>query len=275
MKWSWRLGRIAGIDLRVHATFFLLVAWVALSNYFSSGQLAAAVDGVVFISSVFGIVVLHELGHALTARRFGIGTRDITLLPIGGVARLERMPDDPRQELLVALAGPAVNVALAILLFGLVQLGGGSVSVDANGLTSGSFLAQLMWVNVSLAVFNLLPAFPMDGGRVLRAALAMRTSPLRATRIAARVGRAMAWGLGTLGLFFNPILLFIALFIWMGASGEQAVAEQRAAQGGAFPDPLGGGEQPQGECFEIVDVVHRPGREPLHLVRSVPCRDAA
>jgi Zn-dependent protease len=225
---------------------------------------------VALILSVFGIVVLHELGHALTARRFGIKTRDITLLPIGGVAQLERMPDDPKQELLVALAGPAVNVVLAAALFALIALTGGSLE---GGLTTGSFLAQLLWVNVSLAVFNLLPAFPMDGGRVLRAALAMKTSSLRATQIAATVGRGMAWVLGGLGLFFNPMLVLVAFFVWMGATGEQAMAERRADLGMESELTPAAGDAAGRGCLEVVEVIRWPGREPLYVVRAVPCRD--
>jgi Zn-dependent protease len=232
MKWSWRIGRIAGIDLYVHVTFLILVGWVALSHYLARRSAADALTGVVFILCLFGIVVLHELGHALTARRFGIPTRDITLLPIGGVARLERMPEDPKQELLVALAGPAVNVVLAGILFVVLELGGGLVAYGEVIQVGGSFLNQLLWVNVSLAVFNLLPAFPMDGGRVLRALLAMRTDYLRATQIAAGVGQALAVVFGFVGLFTNPFLVFIALFVWLGAAGEASMVQMRSALGG-------------------------------------------
>src|SRR6185436_7753011 len=166
MKWSWRLGRIAGIALYVHATFLLLLAWVAISEYQSSHDAAAAARGVIFVLAVFATVVLHELGHALAARRYGVRTRDITLLPIGGVARLERMPREPKQELLVALAGPAVNVAIAGLLYLLLQLTGGvpaileSASMSV-GFLQRTFLARLLAVNVWLVLFNLIPAFPM------------------------------------------------------------------------------------------------------------------
>ncbi|MFO7567779.1 MAG: site-2 protease family protein [Enhygromyxa sp.] len=226
MKWAWRIARIAGIDVRIHVTFLALLAWIAWISYASTGTAAGALDGVLLILVVFGIVVLHEFGHALTARRFGIKTRDITLLPIGGVASLERMPDEPRQELLVAVAGPAVNFALA-LIFTLLALALGLPLVPEAELGTGSLLVQLIWINLVIGVFNLIPAFPMDGGRALRALLAMRVSDIRATRIAAGLGQAMALLLGIVGLFFNPVLVFIALFLWMGASGEARLAEAK------------------------------------------------
>jgi len=232
MKWSWRLGRIAGIDVFMHVTFLLLLVWVGVSYYLQRHSWADAWEGIIFIIAVFGIVVLHELGHALTARRFGIQTRDITLLPIGGVARLERMPEEPRQELLVALAGPAVNVVLAIALF--LFLGFAAVSVGTNGfnLIGGNFLVNMLWVNVFLAGFNLIPAFPMDGGRVLRALLAMRTDYVHATQTAAHVGQGIAILFGFVGLFINPLLVFIALFVWMGASSEASMVQIKSALAG-------------------------------------------
>lgn len=230
MKWSWRIGRLAGIDLYMHVTFLLLVGWVAISYYAARRSVADALIGVAFILSLFAIVVLHELGHALTARRFGIPTRDITLLPIGGVARLERMPDDPRQELLVALAGPAVNVVLAAIFFVLLQLGAGVAPVSDLTGAGGSFLSRMLWVNISLFAFNILPAFPMDGGRVLRALLAMRMDHVRATRVAATIGQTMAVVFGFAGLYTNnPVLVVIALFVWIGAAGEASTVQVRAA----------------------------------------------
>lgn len=231
MKWSWRLGRIAAIDVYVHVTFLLLLAWVGMQHYFIRRSLADVGNGLIFIIAIFGIVVLHELGHALTARRFGIATRDITLLPIGGIARLERMPEDPKQELLVALAGPAVNVALALLLLlvlGPSQVGG----FDRMSTVEGGMLVRLFWINVVLAGFNMLPAFPMDGGRVLRAVLAMYTDYVNATQTAAHIGQALALVFGFFGLFFNPFLVFVALFVWMGASAEAGMVQVKSALGG-------------------------------------------
>ena len=229
MKWSWKIGSLAGIDVRVHATFFLLIAWVAWSSYQSGGTLAAALGGVLFVALLFAIVVLHELGHALTARRFGVPTRDITLLPIGGVARLERMPENPRHELAVALAGPAVNVVLAAVLAAAAWMLGIPL-IPEHG--TPHVLAQLVGINVALAAFNLLPAFPMDGGRALRAILALRMDGVRATEYAARLGQALAVGFGILGLFASPVLLFIAIFVWFGARAEATGAQVEAALSG-------------------------------------------
>jgi Zn-dependent protease len=232
MKWSLRIGDVAGIGVYVHATFLILLAWVAIAHYLQRNSLADAMSGLAFIIILFAIVVLHELGHALTARHFGITTRDITLWPIGGVARLERMPEDPRQELLVALAGPAVNVVLAAgLLF--VHLSAASLSTISDvTLVGGHFLAKLFWVNVSLAAFNLIPAFPMDGGRVLRAILAMKGDYVRATQRAASIGQGIAMMLGFFGLFFNPFLVFIALFVWIAAAQESSLVQMKSALGG-------------------------------------------
>ncbi len=236
MRWSWPIGRLAGIGVYVHATFLLLLAWVGIGAYQRQGTLAAVVAAIGFIVAIFAIVVLHELGHALTARHFGIATRDITLLPIGGVARLERMPREPRQELLIALAGPAVNVVLAALLWvALALTPGGAPSVDAVALDdsfmSRAFLGRLLVINIWLALFNLIPAFPMDGGRVLRALLALRTGNYaKATASAARVGRFFALVFGLLGLFVvgNPFLVVIALFVWLGAAAEAAAVQTSA-----------------------------------------------
>lgn len=229
MKWAWKIARVAEIDIFVHVTFLAILAWAGLSEYGRTQTLEGALIGIAFISTVFAIVVLHELGHALTARRFGIKTRDIVLLPIGGVARLEKIPKNPREEFLVAIAGPAVNVVLAALIGGILVLTGQSGALFDPEILVNSFFGRLVWVNVALAIFNLLPAFPMDGGRVLRALLAMNMDHVRATRIAATLGQGLALMLGILGLFTNPILAFVALFIWLGAAQESSMNEIESA----------------------------------------------
>jgi Zn-dependent protease len=233
MKGSWRLGSIAGIRLQMHWTFLILIAWVVVEHAAAGANAGAVLAGVGLVLAVFGCVVLHELGHALTARRFGIATRDITLLPIGGVARLERMPSQPGQELLVAVAGPVVSVAIAGLLYAILTATGGMRPVTELTQVGGSFLPQLLWVNLFIVAFNLLPAFPMDGGRMLRALLAFRLPYARATRIAAAAGQLMAVLFGFLGLMgMNPFLLFIALFVYLGAQAEAQQVERRLALGG-------------------------------------------
>jgi len=234
MSWSIRLGRLFGVPVYLHLTFLLLLGLVGLLGLFQGGP-AAAISGVVMIASVFACVLLHEFGHILAARRYGIPTQDVILLPIGGVARLARMPDEPKQELVVALAGPAVNVAIAALLFPLISLGG------------GAFLAQLFAINVMLFLFNMLPAFPMDGGRVLRALLARQMSYVRATDLAATIGKGMAVLLGAAGLFgvpgmfgTHPMLLVIAWFVWSGAGREAAMVRRSRSFGWpTAPQPTG------------------------------------
>ncbi|MGB8983463.1 MAG: site-2 protease family protein [Anaerolineales bacterium] len=227
MKWQWKLGTFAGIDVFVHATFLLLIGWIGYSHWLEYESWAKVAEGVLFILALFLCVVLHEYGHALTARRYGVKTRDITLYPIGGVARLERMPEKPIEELWVALMGPAVNVVIAALLFAYLFATNGLVPLTDLTVASGSFLGRLMTVNISLVLFNLIPAFPMDGGRVLRALLAMRMDYVRATQIAANVGQGLAFLLGLIGLFNNPFLLFIAFFVWIGASQEASMVQMR------------------------------------------------
>jgi Zn-dependent protease len=234
MTWSWKLARIAGIDVYVHATFLMLLGWIAMIHWAEGRSVAAVVSGVGFILALFACVVLHEFGHALTAQRYGIRTRDITLLPIGGLARMERLPKDPVQELWVALAGPAVNVVIALLLFALLRTSGDWEAVDRVGVARGTFVERVMLANVALVAFNLLPAFPMDGGRVLRALLATRMDHAVATQRAAWVGQAMAIVFGFIGLFSNPILVFIAFFIWIGAGQEASVVQMQSALAGVM-----------------------------------------
>lgn len=232
MKWSWKIGSFRGIGVYMHATFLLLIGFVVLSHWSAGAGVQKTLEGVAFVLALFACVVLHEFGHALMAARYGIGTRDITLLPIGGLARLERMPEDPRQELWVALAGPAVNVAIAAVLFVGIRLTNEWAPLDQLSVTGGPFLARLLVVNVILAAFNMLPAFPMDGGRVLRAILATRMEYTRATQIAAHIGQSMALLFGFVGLFTNPFLVFIALFVWIGATQEASMVQLTSSLAG-------------------------------------------
>ncbi len=230
-KWSWKIGQYSGIPVYLHWTFFFVPAVVAFMTLSNGDGLTGALKSVAFVLAIFGCVVLHEFGHALMARRFGVGTRDITLYPIGGVARLDRIPERPSHELLVALAGPAVNVVIALALFvGMVVAGG--LGQPILQLTEDSFLVKLMVVNVALIVFNMLPAFPMDGGRVLRSILAMNMNYVRATDIAARIGQVCAVLLGIVGLFVfpNPMLIFIGAFVFFAARAEAYQARTRHAQ---------------------------------------------
>lgn len=232
MKWSWKVARVAGIDVFIHSTFFILIAWIGFSYWVSQRSLNAVANGIIFILLLFLFVLMHEFGHALAARKFGISTRDITLLPIGGLARLERMPKEPKQELWVALAGPLVNLVLAILLFGWLLLTNGLSGLSSTTVTEGSLLQRLAIVNLTLLLFNLIPAFPMDGGRVLRAFLAMRMEYTQATQTAATIGQGFALIFGLVGLLFNPFLIFIALFVWIGASQESSSVQVKEAISG-------------------------------------------
>lgn len=233
MKWSWRLGQLAGIGIYMHATFLILLAWVGMASYAANQSLLDVVSGIAFISILFFIVVLHELGHALAARRYGIQTRDITLLPIGGLARLEKMPDKPFEEFVVAIAGPAVNVALAIVFFVVLMMVPGLTILQPVDVLTGNVLVNLFWINIILAVFNMIPAFPMDGGRILRSLLAMGMDYVKATRIAATIGQAMAFGFGFIGLLIgHPFLILIAVFVWIGATQEARMVEIKSVLGG-------------------------------------------
>ena len=218
MNNSWEFGSISGIKLRLHWTFLLLPIWVYLSSVIGGVGVVGAATSVLFVLAIFGCVLLHELGHAMAARQFGIGTRDITLLPIGGVAALERMPRIPLQELWIAVAGPLVNVVIASVIFlGLL------ISPVSTSNVIGQFLGQLALVNVVLVVFNMIPAFPMDGGRVLRSVLAMFMEYASATHVAATVGQICAIGLGLTGLFTgNVILIFVAGFVFLAARAENS-----------------------------------------------------
>jgi Zn-dependent protease/CBS domain-containing protein len=232
MSRSIRLGRLAGIDIFVHPTFALLLLWVAVSSGLQERTVAAAAEGVVLMLVLFVCIVLHELGHALMARQFGIATKDITLLPIGGMARLERMPERPIHEFLVALAGPAVTLLIAVTLSAWLYLSGDWRPPDAIAVSRGGFVEQVMLANVALLLFNLLPAFPMDGGRVLRAILAARTDYVSATVRAASIGQGIAFMLAMVGLFSNLFLVVVAFFVWIAAAEEAAAVQKRSALAG-------------------------------------------
>ena len=227
MLWSINIGSIGGTVIRVHITFVLFLAWIAASSWFSGGATAAWYT-LAFMILLFACVVAHEFGHIAVARHFGVTTPTVTLLPIGGVAQLERIPEKPSEEFLVAIAGPLVNVVIAVLLivvFGASLDAGSLAGVDKSTV---SMIDRLAAVNLFLAVFNLIPALPMDGGRVLRAALASRLGYVRATEIAASIGQVLAFGLGFVGLFGNPLLLFIAIFVYLAASSEAQLVAMRA-----------------------------------------------
>lgn len=245
MRGSLRLGTFAGIGVYLHFTFLLLLAFFALGEWHTTHSVIEVVGTVLFTLSLFGCVLLHEFGHALTAARYGIKTRDITMLPIGGIARLERMPDDPIEELIVAVAGPAVNVVIAAVLFGIlfVMYGVQPVlgAIYPLRSMSNNFLLDLAKINLALVLFNMLPAFPMDGGRVVRALLATRMPYAKATGIAAMLGQGMAIllaldGLGIIDFVGGPggniVLVLIAIFVWIGAGQESGAAQLKATLGG-------------------------------------------
>jgi Zn-dependent protease len=216
MRGSWRLGRFAGIDAYVHWTFGLLLAWAAWASWSGAGSGVAVILGVGFLLAVFASVLLHELGHALTARVFGVRTQHILLTPLGGIASLEGMPRAPRAELAVALAGPAVNFAIAAAI---------ALAMQVTGASMYGLLDGLLWANLSLGLFNLLPAFPMDGGRALRAWLSARKGRQSATRTAVKIGRVLAVAMAIAGVFYNPMLIAIAAFVWFAGKAEARATE--------------------------------------------------
>jgi stage IV sporulation protein FB len=231
MSWSLNIGRIAGTEIRIHITFLLFLVWIFAASYASGGS-DAAWRGLLFMLLLFACVLLHEFGHIFTARVFGVQTPDVTLLPIGGVARLERIPEDPWQEFLIAIAGPAVNVVIAVLLIALAgaDITGGNVAVVENA--GVSMIDRLAAVNLFLALFNLIPAFPMDGGRILRALLGIKLGFVRATEVAASIGQVVAFALGFIGLFSNPMLVFIGIFVYLAATSEAHMVALRAMSRG-------------------------------------------
>jgi Zn-dependent protease/CBS domain-containing protein len=227
MSWSVNIGSIAGTAIRIHVTFLLFLIWIFLAGW-ASGGINDALNSLVFIVLLFACVLAHEFGHIFTARAFGVATPDVTLLPIGGVARLERIPEKPSEEFLVAIAGPLVNVAIAIVLIAVTPTHLSADHFAAMESPKVSMIDRLAEVNIFLAVFNMIPAFPMDGGRVLRALLAIRLGHVRATEIAAMIGQWTAFGLGFIGLFYNPLLIFIAIFVYLAAASEAQMVSLRA-----------------------------------------------
>lgn len=226
MAWSIKLFTLRGTAVRMHLTFLLLLVWIGGVLWFR-GTAQDALAGIAFILVLFACVVMHEFGHIFAARRYGIRTPDVTLLPIGGVASMERMPEKPLQEVFVALAGPAVNAVIAVVLFALLGLRFDFSQMSVLEIVQSSFWAQVAFANVILFVFNLIPAFPMDGGRVLRALLAMRLGYAQATQVAARIGQGLAIVFAFLGLLGNPLLVLIAIFIFLAATGEAGYVQMR------------------------------------------------
>src|SRR6476661_2700328 len=216
---SLKIASVFGIEVRIHITFLLFLAWIWFSYYQVAG-VDAAIQGVIFILILFACVLRHEVGHAFAARAFGIRTPDITLLAIGGVARLTRIPDKPWQELVVAIAGPLVNVVIAAVLIFVIRVSADLQPLEHLESPRFELLAKVASLNVMLVLFNLIPAFPMDGGRVLRSLLAMAMPYVRATQIAAWIGQGLAIVFAIYGFFGNPILIFIAFFIFVGAQQE-------------------------------------------------------
>lgn len=223
MKGSFKLGTIGGIGVFIHWTFSILILFIIFSSYRAGQDASQMLWMIAFVLCIFGTVFLHELGHATAAKRYHIKTKDITLLPIGGVARLERMPEKPSEELIVALAGPAVNVVIAVVCSFFVVFPETQQQAEVQlmaGIHAGNFLLNFFMINIWLSVFNLIPAFPMDGGRVLRALLSMRIPRVKATLIAARTGQLLAAGFVFAGFYVNPFLIFIGLFVMLGAQAE-------------------------------------------------------
>jgi Zn-dependent protease len=236
-----RLFKIRGIEIKMHFTFPLILIWAGLSfGLFQNGGVEGAVYGVVVTSLVFAIVVLHELGHSAAAQYYHVPVKQIVLLPIGGVAQLEEIPEDPKKELVIAIAGPLVNFALAILLALAAPLLGQSISSGSllalpellGKLTFPSIFGYIFTTNLFIGLFNLIPAYPMDGGRILRALLASRLSYGRATAAAVLIGQILSWGFGLWGfLSGNFFLIILAFFIYTGAGQEGRMVQAKHVLG--------------------------------------------
>jgi len=248
---SLSLGKISGIPLRLHWSFFLFLLWVGLTQVYIAGNIGAALMGVVFIAAIFVCVVLHELGHCLAARHYGIRTNHITLSPLGGIAALDESPRTWKEEFWVAAAGPAVNVAICALLLPWLWLNPVSLDVLAQPTASlDAFIAKLFIGNMVMVIFNLLPAFPMDGGRILRSLLESQKDRETATKIAARIGQGFAVFFALTGLFSSFVLVLIGIFIFLAAEGEYRMVRSRKRLDGITVGQL------MGTRFEIVPDTH-------------------
>ena len=264
MKWTFNLLQVRGIDIKIHATFLLILAFGGLEWGRAHGAIGF-VFGVSIMLALFACVTLHELGHSVAAQHYKIPVQEIVLLPIGGVALIGKQPEKPSQELVIAAAGPAVNVVIAVIL---AALGGPLAALDGHGLVAGvaptpslaTFFAWLLAANITLVIFNLIPAFPLDGGRMLRAALAMATDHHRATVIAAGIGQVAAIGLGALGIVTgNFILGLIALFIFFGAGAERFQVRATSTVSGASA----------GEAYDKSAVTLRPGDRLSTVIKTM------
>ena len=256
MKGSFKLGNIAGIDVFLHWTFSLLILYIVYINYKAGQNTIQIAWSILFILCVFATVLLHELGHAITAKKFNIKTYNITLLPIGGVASLEKLPEKPSEELMVAFAGPMVNITLALLVSLFIQYPNNSEEMIAQlsgGINSNNFLLNFFLVNMALALFNLIPAFPMDGGRMLRAVLSYQLKRNVATKIAARIGQIVAIGFIVLGFSYNPFLIFIGIFVIMAAQIETNYTESKYLLKGYKVRDVLMKQYPTIDCNETLD----------------------
>lgn len=220
MKNSLQLGKVGGVTITIHWTFLLLIVWIIFLNWKVDNNTLDTFWSLLFVFMIFGSVILHELGHAYAASRFGIKTRSITLLPIGGLARLDSLPEKPKEELIVAIAGPVVNILIALIIYPFLASADPFAEEGLMKINQTNLLPNFFSVNIILASFNLLPAFPMDGGRVLRALLSFRFARHVATRIAAYIGQLISIIFILVGFFYNPFLVFIGLFIFIGAQAE-------------------------------------------------------
>jgi len=230
MKWSFQIGKLFGIPIKVHFTFLLLLFFIGLFGSKQTGSFGA-IFGMVSIVLIFFCVILHEVGHSLMAVHYGIEVKDIILLPIGGVSRMEEIPEDPKKEINISLVGPMVSFSLALIFFLILRAMGRSPSLASLSLFGGNLLVNLFWINLILGMFNLIPAFPMDGGRVLRGVLTISMDSLKATKIAVGVGQAFAILLFFFGIFFNWWMALIAIFIYLGAEGEERMVAVRVSLG--------------------------------------------